>query len=303
MTALSAWSVRAGRRTLVAMTVLFSLLHLSATAYARVVPELDKIHRELRVAEEVLGAALRDHVEDRVKISQVHAQYLARQGVLVSVNVSTPWISFRTPGENTLEIEADLQRLNEIPEMVHDILSQLDITIAPYEPEELEELRSLRDEQRSLREEQRRLRSRLREQRRELVRAEGSDERESIAEGITDLETELAASDAQWAAVNSDIDGQYNRLKDARSRASDRRRRQLETEEVAVAVARSVCEYGDVVKSLPADEHLTVVLRQGQTKRSDAQYYAFSMADVMRCQNDKLTVEQMLETAYTYSSR
>ncbi len=193
MKALSAWCDRMGRRTLVATTVLFSLLHLPAAAHARTVPELEKIQRELRVAEEVLGAALRDHVEDRMKISQVHAQYLARQGVLVSVNVTTPWISFRTPGENTLEIEADLQRLNEIPEMVHDILSQLDITIAPYQPEELEELRSLRDEQRSLREEQRRLRSRLREQRRALVRAQGSDERESIARGLPELEAELAA--------------------------------------------------------------------------------------------------------------
>ncbi len=278
------------KQTLFLLIVLTGFTH----AFAREPDDLEDIQRELRIVSDVFKSALRDELRDDMRVTSVDAQYLAQQGVLLSVTVNTPYMNIGHDGSRSFEIDGRRISIPQIPSMVEDILQDLQIDITPYEPEALEELRDLRSEQRELRLEQREIRSDLRSKRRDLVRAEDRDKRENIQEDIDDLERELTAIDAQYDALAADIDGQYQRLRDYRDGYSHPESE--EAPEIDTLIARTVCDYGGTLKSLKEENYLTVALQRGQSNR----YYAFRMNHVDSCSNGNMKAERLLELGYLY---
>ena len=65
-------------------------LALPGHASARETAELDAIQREARIVADVMKAALRSELSDGVRVTSVNAEYLAQQGVLVSVRLNAP---------------------------------------------------------------------------------------------------------------------------------------------------------------------------------------------------------------------
>jgi len=62
------------------------------SASARDIDNLDDLLREARIVADVMKSALRTELRDGVRVTSVSAEYLARQGVLVSVKLNAPWL-------------------------------------------------------------------------------------------------------------------------------------------------------------------------------------------------------------------
>ncbi len=277
-------------RTLAAI----ALTAIALQADARSAEEWPDIRREINVTEDVLAATLREELANDNHVSSVEGIYLPRQGVLFNVQLSAPWFSIDTEENGTdVHINADLN-LEEIPRMVHDILAELQIAVAPYAPEELAELKALREEQRELRREQRDLRSNLRKLRREQVRERDESAREDIREQIAELEVELEAAEAGSEALAQDIEEQYEKLKEA-PRASERQR--SDAPDVNLAVTRAVCTAAPTLQSVQNEQYVTVALRQSGSMT----YITYRMEHVKSCQRRDIDAEKLLDRAWMYT--
>lgn len=273
--------------------IVAALILIPASSYARTIDNVAAIQREARILADVMNSSLRGEMSEGVRVSSVRAEYLAKQGVLVSVRLNAPWLTIND-NDTAVEINGQIN-LQEIPSMVEDILAELQIDVSPYEPEALEVLRSLRTEQRELREEQREIRSKLRESRRALVRATEDDERAEEQDEIDELERELLAVGAQYDALATDIDIQYQELRDYRGGGSTPAPKR-DAPNYDELIARTVCDYGATLKSLSAQNFLTVALRRDET----TDYYAFKMDNIYSCSNGDTSVERLLELAFQY---
>ncbi len=264
---------------------------LAGPLLARVPDNLQAIQREARIVADVIKSALRQEGGDSLRVSSVEAQYLADQGVLLTVNLNTPWLGMEDRGEawNYGRIA-----IPEIPQMVEDILNDLQINIPPYEPEALEELRDLRGEQRSLRQEQRKIRAELRKQRREMARSDDADKRRDLAEEIRDSEAELEELDHQYDDLARDIDLQYQQLRNYQEGGPPPAN--APAPDMDVLIARTACDYGGTLNSLHEQQYLTISLRRGQSLK----FYAFKMQHINQCSRRNIQPEQLLRDSFQY---
>ncbi|XOV84774.1 MAG: hypothetical protein ACFHXK_06550 [bacterium] len=275
------------------------MLLMAVTGSARDIENLADIHREAKIVADVMKSALRSELSGGLRVTSVSAEYLAKQGVLVSVRLNAPWLTI-TDTDAAIQINGQIN-LEEIPSMVENILSDLKIDLSPYEPESLETLRELRAEQRDLRLEQRDIRAQLRTLRRELVRADNSEEQRTIQRQIDNLERELAAVDTQYDALAKDIDLQYKSLRDYRERVDTPQPPDppsAASPDIDALIARTVCDYGATLKSLGSEDYLTVALRRDNSTR----YFAFKMDFVDSCGRGDMRFERLQERAYIYDS-
>lgn len=276
------------------LAVVVILLAGTPPAQARTPDNLDQIQRETRIIADVLRSSLRNELRKQMRITSVAAQFLPRQGVLVSINMNAPWLRIND-GENAIEINGDVT-LSEIPAMVENILSDLHIDVDNYEPDAVAEVRELRAEQREVRQQQRDLRKSLREQRRELVRADDSDQRREIEQKISKLERELSASQVQYDSLAQDIEIQYQELKDLRGGSS--KPKPAFDNDWDQLMARNACDYGPTLKGLRSDNYLTLALRRNDTTH----YYTYLMEHINDCDKGKLRTDRLAELAYRYSN-
>ena len=151
-------------------TGLLGAAMMSQSIYAQPVADLEPVVRELRIAEGVFRSAMTNSVPDRLRVTNVEAQFLARQGVLVSMKVFIPWIDVDEFTRRSIDIGNEVESLRDIPELIREIFSELDLLSSPMDSGEYEYLRELRTQQRSLRREQGDVRSELRRMRRERSR-------------------------------------------------------------------------------------------------------------------------------------
>ena len=270
-------------------------LLMPAASLAREPDNLAEIQREARIVADVMRSAMRGELKD-VRVTSVNAEYLPRQGVLVSVKMNAPWLQIDN-NDATIQINGNNIDLEQIPSMVENILADLQIDVTPYEPEALTELRALRAEQRALRLEQRQIRSELRRLRRELVRIDDRSARSDMEDRIEVLERELAGVDKQYEMLSADIDQQYDDIKDYRQSTSPPPPPATPGDSPwDELVARAACDYGATLKTLSSENYLTIAMRQSDS----SDYFAFKMDHVYSCSRGDMSSDRLLELAYQY---
>ncbi len=278
-----------------------SVLLTTTETQAREPSKLSDIQRETRIVADVMRAALRDQLRGELRLTDVEAQYLARQGVLITVTLNTPWLKINDNGESSFEFHGDI-RLPEIPAMVENILHELEIKVAPYEPEALQELRDLRAEQRALRMEGRGIRAQLRERRRALVRVrdEEDDRKEEVQQEIAQLEKQLSVVDQQYDEMTGEIEEHYQHLKEPATTISASAPEPPPAPAPPVVVeeviSNTACDYGGTLKSLSSDEYLTMSVKRG----NQTTYFAFRMDHVYQCSQRNMKPDRLLGLAYQY---
>lgn len=268
-------------------------------AHAEPPPHLDALQREMRIVEDVFDAALGD--VPGVRVGAVEADYLAGQGVLLSLSLRTPWLG-PTHGKRVVKIIRDRDMAVPVPDMVHEILADLelnlDVPMFAHRALDLSALRELRDEQRALRNQQRKVRQRIWGARLQMAEGESG---EDAADMVAALEAELQRLEDEDDALGARIDAEYEQL------ASTREVEEVEVSATAEAVpaadfdtalARAVCDYGATLKSLPRDEHLSVRVRE----RDGVTFHVFGFDDVIECQRGAVTPEELLGKGVSYSS-
>ncbi len=284
-------ALQSGIRPLVRTSALLALacLTLPLQVHARNVADLEAINQELEIARDVFRSAMAHAVGQRLRVTGVDTQYLARQGVLVSMSIVMPWIDVDEFTERSLDLSTEVETLHDIPELVYEIMTELNIAIAPYDPDLLEELRALREEQGVLRSAQRQLRAQLRESRRERNRLDG--DTDALDERIGELEKELNALVDDYEALNADIDELYELLQSKREVAGSGGSFDLDA-----AVGETACNYGNTFRSLGSQQFLTVSVKFENRKR----YFVFRMENVSACRRGDIDVERLLTRAWVY---
>lgn len=273
-------------------------------AHAEPPPHLDALKREMRIVEDVFDAALGD--VPGVRVGAVEADYLAGQGVLLSLSLRTPWLGPAghgpMQGQRVVRIVRDRDMAVPVPDMVHEILADLelnlDVPMFAHRALDLSALREIRDEQRALRNQQRKVRQRIWGARLQMAEGERG---EDAADTVAALEAELQRLEDEDDALEARIDAEYEQL------ASTREVEEVEVSATAeaapaadfdTALARAVCDYGATLKSLPRDEHLSVRVRE----RDGDTFHVFGFDDVIECQRGAVTPEELLGKGVSYSS-
>lgn len=277
-------------KTLLNCCLLMMLVVLTQSGWARPIADLDALLTELDIARDVFRSAMTHAVGARLRVTGVNVEYLPQQGALVSMNVVQPWIDVDSFTDRSVELGREVETLQDVPELVYEIMTELNFAIAPYDPELLEELRELREEQKVVRSAQRKLRSQLREARRAKNRAE--DDAAELDEHIAELEQELDALVDDYEVLNAEIDSLYATLQARRSEPAQ----QAAAMDIDQAVARTACNYGDSFKTLQPEEYLNVVVRM----KESINYYGFEMASVYDCRRGDISTEQLLAKSWQY---
>lgn len=255
-------------------------LTLTVAAASNQPPALEALRHEMNVAREVIPTALANTAQ-RVRVVDAEAIYLAGQGVLIDMDM------VRRPASRVGDFE--VTAIEQIPHVVQEIVANVQLAIAPYEPEDLAELRELREEQREVRNQQRELRRALRR-----LRAEQARNPDHVAQTIGEREAELRALDGEYQALERDIDEQYEQLRTLRQ--SDVPAELPATHDLTDAIGTVACDYGGTLKSLPDDEHLTLRLRRGR----ESAFYVFRKEDLVACRRESIAAPELLSRAAIY---
>jgi hypothetical protein len=282
--------MNAARRLLSGL--LLSALLWSPLVHARDIPGIEGINRQMAIVEDVFLSALRrDHSDEPLRIASVKAHYLPPGSIMIDVDVIANWVTVNR-SHGTMQISADLDSMAEIPKLVQDILSDLSISLPPYEAEQLDELRSLRQEQAELRSEQRDIRGKLRLARRK----QASTPSPAIEAEIDSMQRDLTASEAQYAAVNKDIDAQYTRLRADREKLTEQIREEVQEVDLDTNLATTACTYAGTLKALAPGGYLNIAIR-GPERIS---YLAFEADEILGCLGGGSDVATLLAQAYRY---
>jgi len=285
--------LRSALAALVLLTVAAATSGAAPAAGSREPDGYRQIDRELRIGADVLRAALADALPESRQVLEVEAGYLADQGVLVIVEMASPW--FRIDGRR-YDVDPRITSLEQIPAMVQEILGELELGLAPEQVEDLKELRAIRESQRGVRAEQRALRAQLREKRRALLRAGDTGAADALTHEIEALQAELAAVEEDERALEQDAVTVRDTLETPERRPNgDQNDAPANLDD---AIAESVCAYGATFKTLSGEQRVNVLVRQAGASR----YYVFRMAEVRKCQEGDVTPEALLAESFVYES-
>ncbi len=290
-------------RIAVVPPLLVAVCMIVSPAHAEPPPHLDALKREMRIVEDVFDAALGD--VPGVRVGGVEADYLAGQGVLLSLSLRTPWLGPAghgpTHGKRVVRIIRDHDMAVPVPEMVHEILADLeldlDVPMLVHRSLDLSPLHELRHERRALRGQQRKVRQRIWGMRLEVAGGEGEAD---AADTVAALEEELQRLEDEDDALGARIDAEYEKLASGRDAAEVEVSETVEATPAAdfdTALAQAVCDYGATLKSLPRDQHLSVRVRA----RDGDTFHVFEFDDVVECQRSAVTPEELLGRGVRYS--
>ena len=291
------------RRIVVVPSLVVAACMIVNPAHAEPPSHLDPLKREMRIVEEVIDAALRE--VPGVRVGAVEADYLAGQGVLLSLSLRTPWLGPARPGpthgKRVVRIIRDHDVAVPVPTMVHEILNDLeldlDVPMLAHRSLDLSALHELRVEQRALRSQQRKVRQRIWGTRLEVAGGEGE---EDAADTVAALEAELERLEVEEDALEARIDTEYEKLASGPDAAEVEVSATAEATPAAdfdTALAQAVCDYGATLKSLPRDEHLSVRVRA----RDGDTFHVFEFDDVVECQRGAVTPVELLGKGVSYS--
>ena len=277
--------------------LLCALAAAATTGSVRAAPpaHLDALRQEMAVAEDVFQAALGN--APGVRVWDVEADYLAAQGVLLSMAVRKGW--FGAGRARVVKIIQDEDIGVTIPHMVHEILADLDIPGVAHRTADFEVLNELREQQRALRNQQRTVRALVWQTRLGIARGHQEEEGEDT---VAALEAEIERLDAEHEALQSRIDAEYQRLSAGETGDQiETPAGQDATDPVADAdlealLLQAVCDYGGTLKSLPEDEHLSLRVRES----TGDVFYVFRFEDVVDCQRGSMTPAKLLEAGVSY---
>lgn len=269
---------------------------------------LEALRQEMNVAREVIPTALANTASG-VRVVDTEAFYLAGQGVLLEMELvrrsrnGSPPVWGSADGTGNFEVST----IEQIPHVVQEIVTNVQLAIAPYQPEDLAELRELREEQREVRNRQRELRRELRRLRADHTRNNGlrrhdgqilpGASKDEKAETIREREAELAALDDEYQLLERDIDAQYDRLRALRQNDPPATP-EPPAADLTDAVTSVACDYGGTLKSLPDGEHLTLRLRRGR----ESTFYVFRKEDLVACRRESIAAPELLSRASIYEN-
>lgn len=274
-------------------TLLTSISALSLFTAASVVQakeeDFSRAQKELRIMSKIFETSLEEVSSQKNRFptsKSIQSTYLARQGMVFTFNfgrnafAQSDWGAFGESvglmvGAIASEVGnalADVPIAPEPPEVIvpnPDISVDYDEYFQAYQ-ERMEALEELRERHREQREEVRELQREIRSLERQSAREDKrSKELEKVKEKL----------EVKIDALNSKMDEYKRSMKEYREK---RDQKYIENTKVkSDAIISTLCDYGATMRSLKADEHITLIFTNYQDNKD--QIYVFNSADIKRC--------------------
>ncbi|WP_448213756.1 hypothetical protein [Colwellia sp. MEBiC06753] len=284
---------------------------------------VEQLQKQIGIMDNIIKSSVGNSGNNQgIKLSSVESTYLMNQGVVIALNTSArsgSWGNYNfvipplppmpTFSPDQIEsIEAEIQVASEMANIDVDktFAKAMENASRSYE-RAIEKLHGNREEVRELHEEQRDIEYELRD-----IEREHRDIEFQMRRADKDEKPELTKEKEQLAEKRKALLEQKNMLT---KRSQEFKAKQAETakqselarveyfKSLSKEVAETLCLYGNGLKALPKNEHVTVIMKSGgalQGRHYQDNIYVFSKRDINGCAIDDITSAQLLEKSKNY---
>ncbi|MBT1062756.1 hypothetical protein KJY73_04175 [Bowmanella sp. Y26] len=281
--------------------------------------QLDELSKELEIMSSIMQTSYKQNRDKKgISVRSLQSTYLAGQGVVFRIQTSGGSNRFRfsfngldhvipvPPIEPQIEVRGNAVVIeNEGHVIEYESIGDELERVRELFIESNDKLSELRDKQRELNWEAREVERRNRDNEFEKRHAEG-ERRAELEKETQELQKELAKIKERQREVEK-----YAQQLEEEQREANNKRMAAAQEQSKKFLAEFehnsadiLCKYGSGLKSLPAGEHITLVLDsyadgKGRNKSQD-RIYVFDYKDVQSCVSGKLDPQKLLGKANTY---
>jgi len=305
-----------------ALFVLTSTLATTATLAADN-SEYAAMHKQLDIMSNIIKSSVSSQKGRKgSKITSIESTYLKGQGIVFTINSSSGnnrWGNFNfnfampdfpvvpvapvapvAPGRSSNEDTEFQAQINEtVARSMEEATQAYEHAIESFEHNR-EGYRELREEQRDLSYELRDVAREKRDIEYKLRRADDEDKKELQSELETlKRQTEKLAVSQKAFKERSDV----LRKEQQTQKAEQEKARSTYYQGLKASLTETLCLYGNGLKSLPKNEHVSVILKSAGEKvdrRYKDSILVFSKKDISDCSADKITVPKLIAKSQNY---
>lgn len=274
--------------------------------------DMEKMKKEIRVFENIVRTTFEDdqsRKDERLHPNEMSAIYLDGQGVMLDVNVGHGRFGFEMPlmGLIDFDMEPVLAQIGEIDG------AQIEVDTEEIEQAFEEASRALEESEMAFDGEG--VGDDVRVKLKELAKERAKlmqEVHEKRREAFKRMREEKALSEADRKRMEEQAKVLADRIQTS-SKSIRARMDKLRTESDQQWGARikpfvdsfleTVCEYGAGIKSLPADERLTIVFRNADRSEGQSRdlVYVFTKKDLLACRDGQLSAAELKSRSVHYS--
>ncbi|MEJ6474374.1 hypothetical protein [Pseudoalteromonas piscicida] len=269
----------------------------------------DELKREVAIFERVLVSALQHDTQDQVR--SVSGYYLKDQGAVFELSLKR---------RHRLEWLSHLDDFDDVAAIGEFELPKFDVDIAEVEfaepiaeafshaySEAAEKVKAGAEKVREAVEQERENRIRLRELERQKAELEFAKTHESNqqADELTESLKEVEKRIQKLSLKESELKELKDKLKASLEASRAKRQKDQALKQQALeknlttSLARSLCDYGAGLRSLPEDEHISFIYN-GLSGQKEKQIFVYPKALVQQCVTGKKTAKELREAAVSY---
>lgn len=287
-------------------------------ASVQAAPQLEELSKELEIMSSIMQTSYKQNRDKKgISVRTLQSTYLAGQGVVFRIQTSGSHryrFSFNgidhvipvPPVAPQIEVNGSAIVIeNEGHVIEYESIGEELERVRELFVESNDKLSELRDKQRELNWEAREVERRNRDNEFEKRHAEG-ERRAELEKETKELQKELAKIRERQREVEKYAQQLQEEQREANSKrvAAAQEQSKKFLAEFEQNSADILCKYGSGLKSLPAGEHITLVLdgyadTKGRGKSQD-RIYVFDYKDVQSCVAGKLDTQKLLGKANTY---
>jgi molecular chaperone GrpE (heat shock protein) len=302
-------------------------LMFSHVAWSDTVDENFKsLAKELEIMKSVLTTAFKHSSADqKVKVRRLETNYLAGQGVIYNIDVSTrkSWfVGIHDPDRFSASFPDGSLNIPPPPapvpaptnpllseekgSIIEDILAPSSFSLSDdLADENVLKLREKQIEARSLAFKMRNQAREIQDLKFEMAQVATEKRQKELAETLSSLESKTAKLHKQRDILKAAANelAEKNRLKRKQQEAALAKANNEFISDFEINIADNLCRFGSGLRALPNDEHITFVLDDfNSALNPDAKdrIYVFTAADVKRCVQEKINTSDLLAKAVVY---
>jgi DNA repair exonuclease SbcCD ATPase subunit len=273
------------------------------------------MHKQLEIMSNIIKSSVSmEEGQKNSKITSIESTYLKGQGIVFTINSKSgnnQWGNFnfnftmpdfpimprppRTPDfssrqSDDSEFEAQINK--SVARSMENAAQAYEHAMESFEHNR-ENFRELREEQRDLSYELRDVTREKRDLEYQLLRADNDDKKELKAElsELSQQEKRLLAHQQEFAEKNEKLQKKHQA-----EQVKQEKVRSAYYQNLKVSLAETLCLYGNGLKALPKNEHVSVILKSAGNKvgrRYKDSILVFNKKDISDCSAEKISVAKL----------
>jgi len=273
------------------------------------------MHKQLTIMNNIIKSAVSGKsASHSSEINSIQSTYLRGQGVVFTISAAARKRQWGSYNFNFIMPEIPVAPI--APEVNQEFQEKFDIDVnetvtqaldsADYESA-MEVFEEYRDSARELREQQRDMAYRVRE-----IEREKRDISFQLARASDDHKAELKQALAKLTEQEKTFRAEQKKMTELSNKvASEQKAKQAQSakerasyyQQLTVSLTQTLCLYGNGLKALPKNEHVSVILKSAGDKSASGyrdSIMVFNQQDIADCSKDKISAESLLTKGQVY---